>query len=91
MEEGRIVGDAGRAGLWAAQTPQVFRADACARRTTTPATRRLATDDATLVEDQGGIVLVEAVAGPNLKVTTPRTCRRQISTPGRLEPRPAPE
>jgi 2-C-methyl-D-erythritol 4-phosphate cytidylyltransferase len=70
VEEGKIVGTRPRAGLWAAQTPQVFRADAL-RQAHDAGGAATATDDAVLVENQGGIVLVEEPPGPNLKVTTP--------------------
>ncbi|HEY8001911.1 MAG TPA: 2-C-methyl-D-erythritol 4-phosphate cytidylyltransferase, partial [Solirubrobacterales bacterium] len=60
-----------RERLWAAQTPQVFRAAALrAAHGGDPATVAAATDDAMLVEAGGGRVLVEPAAGPNLKVTT---------------------
>jgi 2-C-methyl-D-erythritol 4-phosphate cytidylyltransferase len=67
-----------RAGLWLAQTPQVFRraaldqAFAAAR-----ADDRLAeaTDCASRVEEIGGRVVVVASLWPNLKVTTPSDIR----------------
>lgn len=61
-----------RAGLWQAQTPQVFQ-----RALLVEAHRRAgeqhiaATDDADLVERIGGTVEVVESAGPNLKITTP--------------------
>jgi 2-C-methyl-D-erythritol 4-phosphate cytidylyltransferase len=58
-----------RAGLWAAQTPQVFRADAL--RAAHDGDAAGATDDASLVEAGGGRVLAHEVAAPNVKVTTP--------------------
>jgi 2-C-methyl-D-erythritol 4-phosphate cytidylyltransferase len=70
VEEGRIVGTRPRAGLWKAQTPQVFRADPL-RHAHDVGGAAVATDDAVLVENQGGVVLVEEPPGPNLKVTTP--------------------
>lgn len=69
---GRIVSTPDRAHLWIAQTPQTFRAGALL------AAHRLAaadgfegTDDASLIERSGGIVLM--LEGPrwNLKVTVP--------------------
>jgi 2-C-methyl-D-erythritol 4-phosphate cytidylyltransferase len=69
VEEGRIVGTPSRAGLWAAQTPQLFRADAL-RRAHDAGGAATATDDAVLIENQGGVVVVEEADGPNLKVTT---------------------
>jgi 2-C-methyl-D-erythritol 4-phosphate cytidylyltransferase len=59
-----------RDGLWAAQTPQVFRADVL-RAAHDRDDASAATDDAMLVEAEGGRVLVHEVDGPNLKVTTP--------------------
>jgi 2-C-methyl-D-erythritol 4-phosphate cytidylyltransferase len=70
VEEGRIVGTRARAGLWAAQTPQVFRAEAL-RRAHDAGGATTATDDAVLIENQGGVMLVEEAPGPNPKVTTP--------------------
>jgi 2-C-methyl-D-erythritol 4-phosphate cytidylyltransferase len=62
--------------LWAAQTPQVFRsADLRAAHDADPATVAEATDDAMLVEQAGGIVLVEPAPAWNLKVTTPDDLR----------------
>jgi 2-C-methyl-D-erythritol 4-phosphate cytidylyltransferase len=70
VEGARIVATLDRGRLWAAQTPQVFRADALRRaHDAGPVTD--ATDDAILIENQGGVVLVEPVDGSNLKVTTP--------------------
>jgi 2-C-methyl-D-erythritol 4-phosphate cytidylyltransferase len=62
-----------RARLWAAQTPQVFRAGVLreAHDGEVPA----ATDDAALVEAGGGRVLVHETGSPNLKVTTPADLR----------------
>ena len=68
--DGRIVGTPDRASLWAAQTPQVFRAallrEACARGVTDAI---LATDDSTLVERVGGVVRMLAGPRDNIKVT----------------------
>jgi 2-C-methyl-D-erythritol 4-phosphate cytidylyltransferase len=62
--------------LWAAQTPQVFRtADLQAAHDADPATVAEATDDAMLIEQAGGIVLVEPAPAWNLKVTTPDDLR----------------
>jgi 2-C-methyl-D-erythritol 4-phosphate cytidylyltransferase len=58
--------------LWAAQTPQVFRAaDLRAAHESPPADGTEATDDAMLIEQAGGVVLVEPASPWNLKVTTP--------------------
>lgn len=61
-----------RSRLWAAQTPQVFRADALrgALDAETGA-RESATDEAMLVEAAGGTVLIHPAPAQNLKVTTP--------------------
>ncbi len=71
VEGGRVVGTPDRAVLWAAQTPQVFRADILRAAHDDVDAAASATDDAMLIERRGGTVLVEAVDGPNLKVTTP--------------------
>lgn len=68
-----IAGTVDRDGLWAAETPQAFRAPAL--RTAVAAARdqgRLAaaTDCASLLEAAGGRVRLVATPGPNLKVTT---------------------
>jgi 2-C-methyl-D-erythritol 4-phosphate cytidylyltransferase len=60
-----------RAGLWAVQTPQVFRRDALERALDVPEeVLAQATDDAWLVERAGGRVVVVAAPKENLKVTT---------------------
>ena len=65
-----------RSELWAVQTPQVFRRAALERALSRPdAELAAATDDAMLVEQDGGRVrVVEAPAG-NFKVTTPEDLR----------------
>lgn len=64
-----------RSGLWAAQTPQLFRT-AVLREAFAAAERPWeATDEAMLVEWAGGSVLIHPVAEPNLKVTTPLDLR----------------
>lgn len=61
-----------RSQLWAAQTPQVFRADVLrAALEVDAATRDAATDEATLVEATGATVLIHPTTAENLKVTTP--------------------
>jgi 2-C-methyl-D-erythritol 4-phosphate cytidylyltransferase len=62
--------------LWAAQTPQVFRT----RRLRTafdvePQRVAAATDEATLVEQTGGLVLIHPSGPENLKVTTSKDLR----------------
>ncbi len=60
-----------RSRLWAAQTPQVFRADALREALAGAERPEEATDEAMLVEQAGGTVLIHPVEGQNLKVTTP--------------------
>jgi 2-C-methyl-D-erythritol 4-phosphate cytidylyltransferase len=65
-----------RAQLWAAQTPQVFWADALRAALAVDAeTRAAATDEAMLVEAAGGTVLIHPSSPENLKVTTPLDLR----------------
>ena len=71
--EGSIERTVDRAGLWAAQTPQVFRADVL--RAAHDGDPPAATDDAALVEAGGGRVLVHETGAPNLKITTPADLR----------------
>jgi len=60
-----------RAGLWAVQTPQVFRRSALERALDVPGeVLAQATDDAWLVERAGGRVVVVAAPKDNLKITT---------------------
>jgi 2-C-methyl-D-erythritol 4-phosphate cytidylyltransferase len=61
-----------RSGLWAVQTPQVFRRAALTQALQVPAELLAqATDDAWLVERVGGKVIVVPASEENLKVTTP--------------------
>jgi 2-C-methyl-D-erythritol 4-phosphate cytidylyltransferase len=61
-----------RSELWAVQTPQVFRRAALQRALDVPAEELArATDDAWLIEQGGGRVLVVRSSDENLKVTTP--------------------
>lgn len=64
-----------RTQLWAAQTPQVFRTDALREALSTAERPEEATDEAMLVEQAGGTVLIHPVEGQNLKVTTPLDLR----------------
>jgi 2-C-methyl-D-erythritol 4-phosphate cytidylyltransferase len=67
---GRVVRTLDRSSLWAIQTPQVFRADALRRALDVDAaTLAAATDDASLVELDGGTVRVVEAPADNLKVT----------------------
>ena len=75
--EGRVAETLDRRGLWRAQTPQGFRREvyaaalALAERDGTHAT-----DDAALVENAGGAVVLVEGDGSNLKVTTEADLRR---------------
>jgi 2-C-methyl-D-erythritol 4-phosphate cytidylyltransferase len=69
---GRVLRTLDRAGLWAVQTPQVFRRGALRRALDVPAeVLAEATDDAWLVERAGGCVAIVSAPRENLKVTTP--------------------
>jgi 2-C-methyl-D-erythritol 4-phosphate cytidylyltransferase len=69
--EGQVERTLDRSGLWAVQTPQVFRADALRKALADPDSLPDASDDAMLVESQGGRVVVHSTSPDNLKVTTP--------------------
>lgn len=61
-----------RSELWAVQTPQVFRREALQRALDVPAADLArATDDAWLIERDGGRVIVVRSSDQNLKITTP--------------------
>ena len=65
-----------RSRLWAVQTPQVFRREALVRAlSATPDLIASATDDAWLVERQGGTVAVLPASAENFKITTPLDLR----------------
>ena len=69
---GRVTGTLDRSAVWAAQTPQVFRAAALRRAYAEAAASGFeGTDDASLVERSGGRIAM--VAGPrdNIKITVP--------------------
>jgi 2-C-methyl-D-erythritol 4-phosphate cytidylyltransferase len=61
-----------RSTLWAAQTPQVFQAEALRRAL---AGRAAATDEASLVAAAGGAVRLVEGSSENIKVTTPTDLR----------------
>jgi 2-C-methyl-D-erythritol 4-phosphate cytidylyltransferase len=70
--DGRVLGTLDRSGLWAVQTPQVFRRAALQHALDVPAeVLAEATDDAWLVERLGGSVAIVPAPRENLKVTTP--------------------
>lgn len=78
--DGTVVGTPVRAALRAVQTPQAFRADALRRA---HANAGDATDDAALVEANGGRVVVVAGEEHNRKITDPtdlRWARQQVSS-----------
>jgi 2-C-methyl-D-erythritol 4-phosphate cytidylyltransferase len=69
VEDGEVIRTPDRGELWAAQTPQVFRAEVLRRASGE------ATDDASLVEAIGGRVRVVEGMPENLKVTSPLDVR----------------
>lgn len=68
-DDGRVVRTLDRARLWAIQTPQVFVADVL-RRALEAGDLSAATDDASLVEAQGGAIRVVEAPPENIKVTS---------------------
>jgi 2-C-methyl-D-erythritol 4-phosphate cytidylyltransferase len=70
-----VEGTEDRGELWAAQTPQVFRTEVLRGALAAAERPEEATDEAMLVEWNGGTVLIHPVAEPNLKVTTPHDLR----------------
>jgi 2-C-methyl-D-erythritol 4-phosphate cytidylyltransferase len=64
-----------RSRLWAAQTPQVFRAEALRAALAAAPDPDAATDEAMLLEAAGERVLIHPVGEPNPKVTTPSDLR----------------
>lgn len=71
-----VGGTLDRERLWAAQTPQVFRVDALRDALEAEPDRvAAATDEAMLVEQAGGRVLIHPAPPENLKVTTPLDLR----------------
>ena len=69
---GRVTATLDRSVLWSIQTPQVFRRAALERALArTDAALAAATDDAMLVEQDGGLVRIVEAPAENLKVTTP--------------------
>jgi 2-C-methyl-D-erythritol 4-phosphate cytidylyltransferase len=74
-DEGQVERTLDRAGLWAVQTPQVFRAEALREALADPDSLAVASDDAMLVERKGGLVVVHSTSPDNVKVTTPLDLR----------------
>jgi 2-C-methyl-D-erythritol 4-phosphate cytidylyltransferase len=69
--DGRVLRTLDRSGLWAIQTPQAFRRAVLERALDQPdEILAAATDDALLVEAQGGSVRVVPAPRENVKVTT---------------------
>ena len=64
-----------RSQLWGAQTPQMFRTEALREALAAAERPEEATDEAMLVEWNGGTVLIHPVEAENLKVTTPLDLR----------------
>jgi 2-C-methyl-D-erythritol 4-phosphate cytidylyltransferase len=71
----RVLTTEDRSRLWRAQTPQVFRTAALREALAAAERPQEATDEAMLVEWNGGTVLIHPVTEPNLKVTTPLDLR----------------
>jgi len=71
VENGRIVETVDRRRVWSAQTPQVFRTEALRRAHLGSVATGPGTDDAVLVERNGGIVLMFEGPRDNIKVTLP--------------------
>lgn len=74
-EPRNVVETVDRAELWAAQTPQVFRTAALREALAAAERPEEATDEAMLIEWNGGTVLIHPVVEQNLKVTTPLDLR----------------
>jgi 2-C-methyl-D-erythritol 4-phosphate cytidylyltransferase len=70
-----VVATEDRTQLWAAQTPQLFRTAALRAALAAAARPEEATDEAMLIEQAGGTVVLHPVEGQNLKVTTPLDLR----------------
>jgi 2-C-methyl-D-erythritol 4-phosphate cytidylyltransferase len=70
-DEGEVERTLDRSGLWAVQTPQVFRAEVLRKALADPDSLPAASDDAMLVERQGGRVVIHSTSPDNIKVTTP--------------------
>lgn len=87
--EGAVLATLDRTRLWSIQTPQVFRRAALERALDQPdAVLAAATDDASLVERQGGRVRVVESGPENLKVTSPLDLRLAAMLLGGERPTP---
>jgi 2-C-methyl-D-erythritol 4-phosphate cytidylyltransferase len=64
-----------RSQLWGAQTPQLFRTEVLRKALVAAERPEEATDEAMLIEWDGGTVLIHPVEAENLKVTTPLDLR----------------
>lgn len=90
-----ITGTVPRAGLWQAQTPQVFRRDwLCAAYANRGSLAAAITDDAQLIEAVGHSVLVVPGAPTNFKITTKddleladAVLKARVAKLGRTEPK----
>ena len=72
VADGAVLETLDRAKLYAVQTPQAFRLGVLRKIYAGPEERlRAATDDASLIEQAGGSVLVVAGEKTNIKLTTP--------------------
>jgi 2-C-methyl-D-erythritol 4-phosphate cytidylyltransferase len=88
VRDGLVEATVERAGLWAVQTPQAFRAELL--REAHDKARRdgvAGTDDAMLVERLGHRVRVVLGLPGNVKITTPEDLRRARGRPTRRRPR----
>jgi len=74
-KEPQVLETLDRSTLWGAQTPQLFRTDALRSALAAAERPEEATDEAMLVEWDGGTVLIHPVEAENLKVTTPLDLR----------------
>ncbi|HEY6731674.1 MAG TPA: 2-C-methyl-D-erythritol 4-phosphate cytidylyltransferase [Solirubrobacterales bacterium] len=74
-KEPQVLETLDRRELWGAQTPQLFRTEALREALAAAERPEEATDEAMLVELNGGTVLIHPVEGENLKVTTPLDLR----------------
>ena len=90
--DGRVLRTLDRSTLWAIQTPQVFRADILRRALERDAAAlAAATDDASLVDDAGGVITVVEAFPRTSRSRASRTCaspRRSLLTDYHVHLRP---